>query len=86
MRSGARLSSGWILQPKVIESLPECDASGLDVDILSPDEGMRVTQHQTEEGLDTVTVSWTMQRDFLIELCSILDLGTGAEAVSSVCM
>merc|ERR1712136_563871 len=75
-----------ILMRKVREYLPEFDTSGLDIEVLSPVEAMRVTLQRAKEGLNTITVTGNVLRDYLTDLFPILELGTSAKMLSIVPM
>uniref|UniRef100_A0A7S0ZZN4 Isocitrate dehydrogenase (NADP(+)) n=1 Tax=Noctiluca scintillans TaxID=2966 RepID=A0A7S0ZZN4_NOCSC len=75
-----------ILMRKVREFLPEFDTSGLDIEVLSPVEAMRVTLQRAKEGLNTITVTGNVLRDYLTDLFPILELGTSAKMLSIVPM
>jgi len=68
----------------VNEYLPEHDTEGLDIQILSPVEAARVTCQRSRDGLDTVSVSGNVLRDYLTDLFPILELGTSAKMLSIV--
>jgi isocitrate dehydrogenase len=75
-----------MLMEKVRRYLPEFDPSGLDIEILSPVEAMRVTCQRAKEGLNTITVTGNVLRDYLTDLFPILELGTSAKMLSIVPM
>merc|ERR1712060_395740 len=75
-----------ILMDKVKKYLPEFNPAGLDIDILSPVEAMRVTLQRAKEGLNTITVTGNVLRDYLTDLFPILELGTSAKMLSIVPM
>merc|ERR1712217_768416 len=75
-----------ILMERVRTYLPEFNPSGLDIDILSPVEAMRVTLQRAKEGLNTITVTGNVLRDYLTDLFPILELGTSAKMLSIVPM
>ena len=68
----------------VNEYLPEHDTEGLDIQILSPVEAARVTCQRSRDGLDTVSVTGNVLRDYLTDLFPILELGTSAKMLSIV--
>ena len=68
----------------VNEYLTEHDTGGLDIQILSPVEAARVTCQRSRDGLDTVSVSGNVLRDYLTDLFPILELGTSAKMLSIV--
>ncbi|CAJ1360344.1 unnamed protein product [Effrenium voratum] len=71
---------------KVLQYLPEFDTKGLDLEILSPAEAMRVTCERAKQGLNTITVTGNVLRDYLTDLFPILELGTSAKMLSIVPM
>merc|ERR1712045_449068 len=75
-----------ILMERVRTYLPEFDPAGLDIDIMSPVEAMRVTLQRAKEGLNTITVTGNVLRDYLTDLFPILELGTSAKMLSIVPM
>ena len=64
--------------------LRDHDTSGLDMRIMSPIEAMRATLRRVREGLDTVSVTGNVLRDYLTDLFPILELGTSAKMLSIV--
>jgi isocitrate dehydrogenase len=68
----------------VNEYLPEHDIEGLDIQILAPVEAARVTCQRSRDGLDTVSVTGNVLRDYLTDLFPILELGTSAKMLSIV--
>merc|ERR1719152_296459 len=75
-----------ILMDKVREYLPEFKPDGLDIEILSPMEATRVCCQRAKEGLNTITVTGNVLRDYLTDLWPILELGTSAKMLSIVPM
>lgn len=75
-----------ILMERVREYLPEFKPDGLDIEIMSPVEAMRVTLKRAKEGLNTITVTGNVLRDYLTDLFPILELGTSAKMLSIVPM
>jgi isocitrate dehydrogenase len=75
-----------ILMEKVRQSLPEFDTAGLDVEVMSPVEAMRVTCQRAKESLNTITVTGNVLRDYLTDLFPILELNTSAKMLSVVPM
>jgi isocitrate dehydrogenase len=64
--------------------LRDHDTSGLDIRIMSPIEAMRATLRRVRDGLDTVSVTGNVLRDYLTDLFPILELGTSAKMLSIV--
>merc|ERR1719247_2107261 len=73
-----------IIMEKVRQYLPEFDTTGLDIEIMSPVEAMRATLKRAKEGLNTITVTGNVLRDYLTDLFPILELGTSAKMLSIV--
>ena len=64
--------------------LNEHDTAGLDIRILAPVEAMRHTLARTRQGLDTISVTGNVLRDYLTDLFPIMELGTSAKMLSIV--
>ncbi len=69
---------------KVNRYLPEYDTEGLDIKILKPVDAMKFTLERTRKGLDTISVTGNVLRDYLTDLFPILELGTSARMLSIV--
>ena len=69
---------------KVNAYLPDHDTSGLDIRILPPVEATRVSCQRCKDGLDTISVTGNVLRDYLTDLFPILELGTSAKMLSIV--
>jgi len=69
---------------KVKKYLPEHDTKGLEIKILKPVEAMKYTLERTRKGLDTISVTGNVLRDYLTDLFPILELGTSARMLSIV--
>lgn len=69
---------------KVKAYLKEHDTSGLDISIESPVHAMRRSCERAREGLDTISVTGNVLRDYLTDLFPILELGTSAKMLSIV--
>jgi isocitrate dehydrogenase len=69
---------------KVNQYLPEHDASGLEIQILKPQEAMKFTLERIRRGEDTISVTGNVLRDYLTDLFPILELGTSARMLSIV--
>jgi isocitrate dehydrogenase len=69
---------------KVETCLDDHDTAGLDIRITSPVEAMRATLKRTRDGLDTISVTGNVLRDYLTDLFPILELGTSAKMLSIV--
>ena len=69
---------------KINAYLPEHDTEGLDIQILAPAEATRKTCRRCKDGLDTISVTGNVLRDYLTDLFPILELGTSAKMLSIV--
>jgi len=69
---------------KVEHYLLAHDRSGLDIRILTPDEAMKFSLARVRQGLDTISVTGNVLRDYLTDLFPILELGTSARMLSIV--
>lgn len=69
---------------KVTNYLKEHDTKGLDITIETPVHAMRRTCERAKEGLDTISVTGNVLRDYLTDLFPILELGTSAKMLSIV--
>lgn len=69
---------------KVTNYLKEHDTKGLDISIETPVHAMRRTCERAKEGLDTISVTGNVLRDYLTDLFPILELGTSAKMLSIV--
>jgi isocitrate dehydrogenase len=64
--------------------LKDHDTTGLDIQILSPVDAVRATLKRVRAGLDTISVTGNVLRDYLTDLFPILELGTSAKMLSIV--
>ena len=69
---------------KVGEFLPEHDTDGLDLFIMSPLEATTFSLERIVQGLDTISVTGNVLRDYLTDLFPILEVGTSAKMLSIV--
>lgn len=69
---------------KVNAYLPEHDTTGLEIKILPPVDAMKYTLERVRKGLDTISVTGNVLRDYLTDLFPILELGTSARMLSIV--
>ena len=74
------------IMEKVHKYLPEVRTDGLDIEIMSPQQAMRVTCERAKQGMNTITVTGNVLRDYLTDLFPILELGTSAKMLSVVPM
>ncbi|OHV41817.1 MULTISPECIES: NADP-dependent isocitrate dehydrogenase [Pseudofrankia] len=69
---------------KVRAYLPEHDTEGLTIEILSPVKATAYSLERIRRGLDTISVTGNVLRDYLTDLFPILELGTSAKMLSVV--
>jgi len=69
---------------KVKLYLKDHDTSGLDIQIMSQVRAMRFTLERVVRGLDTISVTGNILRDYLTDLFPIMELGTSAKMLSIV--
>jgi len=69
---------------KVNVYLKDHDTNGLDIQILSPVKATRATLIRIKEGLDTISVTGNVLRDYNTDLFPILEVGTSAKMLSIV--
>ena len=69
---------------KVREYLAEHDTDGLEIQILSPELATRFTLERLRKGLNTISVTGNVLRDYNTDLFPILEVGTSAKMLSIV--
>ncbi len=69
---------------KVETYLAALDTTGLEVRILAPVEAMKYSLERIRKGLDTISVTGNVLRDYLTDLFPILEIGTSAKMLSVV--
>ena len=69
---------------KVEACLPDHDTEGLEIHIKPPVEATKFSLERIKEGLDTISVTGNVLRDYLTDLFPILELGTSAKMLSIV--
>lgn len=69
---------------KVNAYLPQHDTDGLDIKILDPVSATNYSLERIKDGLDTISVTGNVLRDYLTDLFPILELGTSAKMLSIV--
>ena len=69
---------------KVETYLKDYDTKGLDIQIMSQVRAMRYTLERVIRGLDTISVTGNILRDYLTDLFPIMELGTSAKMLSIV--
>ena len=72
------------LQIKVEACLKEYDLDGLDIRLMGYNEAIRVSMERMHRGLDTISVTGNVLRDYLTDLFPIMELGTSAKMLSIV--
>lgn len=79
----ARAHDAQMIQ-KVEMYIKDHDVTGLELHIMSPVEATCFTLARVKEGLDTISVTGNVLRDYLTDLFPILELGTSAKMLSIV--
>ena len=69
---------------KVDKYLPEHDTSGLEIRTMATVDAVKYTMERSRAGLDTISVTGNVLRDYLTDLFPILELGTSAKMLSVV--
>jgi len=69
---------------KVNAYLPEHDTAGLEIEILSPQLATAYSLERMRQGLDTISVTGNVLRDYNTDLFPILEVGTSAKMLSIV--
>jgi isocitrate dehydrogenase len=69
---------------KVKTYLKDYDTNGLDIQIMSQVRAMRYTLERVIRGMDTISVTGNILRDYLTDLFPIMELGTSAKMLSIV--
>ncbi len=69
---------------KVKMYLHEHETNGLDIQIMSQVRAMRYTLERVVRGLDTISATGNILRDYLTDLFPIMELGTSAKMLSIV--
>ena len=69
---------------KVRTYLKDHDTTGLEIHIMSQVRAMRFTLERVVRGLDTISVTGNILRDYLTDLFPIMELGTSAKMLSIV--
>ncbi|MBQ0909943.1 NADP-dependent isocitrate dehydrogenase [Flavobacterium sp. F-328] len=69
---------------KVNHYLKDFDTTGLDIRILNPVDATQFTLERIVQGLDTISVTGNVLRDYLTDLFPILEVGTSAKMLSIV--
>ena len=69
---------------KVNQYLGNHDLAGLEIEILAPATACQFSIDRARDGLDTISVTGNVLRDYLTDLFPILELGTSAKMLSIV--
>ena len=69
---------------KVNQYLGDHDLAGVEIEILAPATATQFSIDRAREGLDTISVTGNVLRDYLTDLFPILELGTSAKMLSIV--
>jgi isocitrate dehydrogenase len=69
---------------KVNTYLKNYDTTGLNIRIMNPIEATNFSLERIKDGLDTISVTGNVLRDYLTDLFPILELGTSAKMLSIV--
>ncbi len=69
---------------KVEKYLKNEDTKGLDIRIMAPVEATKFSLERIRKGLDTISVTGNVLRDYLTDLFPIMELGTSAKMLSIV--
>ena len=69
---------------KVDKYLPEHDTSGLEIRTMTTVDAIKYSMERSRAGLDTISVTGNVLRDYLTDLFPILELGTSAKMLSVV--
>lgn len=69
---------------KVEAYLPNHNTEGLEIYMLSPEAAMNFTLERCRDGLDTISATGNVLRDYLTDLFPIFELGTSAKMLSVV--
>ncbi len=69
---------------KVQQYLKDHDTNGLDIRVMSPEAAIQLSIERIRAGLDTISVTGNVLRDYLTDLFPILELGTSAKMLSIV--
>lgn len=69
---------------KINTYLPNFDTTGLDIQIMTPKDATLYTLDRVKKGLDTISVTGNILRDYLTDLFPILELGTSSKMLSIV--
>lgn len=69
---------------RVRQYLADMKTSDLDIRVAAPADAVRICLERARQGLDTISVTGNVLRDYLTDLFPILELGTSAKMLSIV--
>jgi isocitrate dehydrogenase len=69
---------------KLEQYLPEHDTEGLEIHVMDPAEATAYSLERIRQGLDTISVTGNVLRDYNTDLFPILEVGTSAKMLSIV--
>jgi isocitrate dehydrogenase len=69
---------------KVRKYLPDHDTTGLQIEIMTPEEATQFSLDRIRKGLNTISVTGNVLRDYLTDLFPIMEVGTSAKMLSVV--
>jgi len=69
---------------KIEAALPSIDTAGVDYQILAPADAMTYSCGRVRQGVNTISATGNVLRDYLTDLFPILELGTSAKMLSIV--
>jgi len=69
---------------KVVDEIKNQNISGLEIKIMSPEDACVYSMKRMIAGLDTISVTGNVLRDYLTDLFPIIELGTSAKMLSIV--
>ena len=72
------------LLAKVREYLPEHDLTGVQIETMAPEAACRFSLGRIRQGLNSISVTGNVLRDYLTDLFPIMELGTSAKMLSIV--
>jgi len=72
------------VEKKIKDEFSKIDLNGLDVSIKKSIEAILFSMQRAKDGLDTISATGNMLRDYLTDLFPILELGTSAKMLSIV--
>jgi len=72
------------LLAKVRQYLPEHDLNGIQIEIMAPEAACKFSLGRIRQGLNTISVTGNVLRDYLTDLFPIMELGTSAKMLSIV--